>query len=307
MSYNKYIILFLFMYKSSNGKINLNIKVASNENDINIAFFGHDNKLVGDAEVNLFNITKDNLNKGLRVELGKVPDDVFLTDPTPYYNLYEKYDWPEVKRQVYVKNISVLYVTNEEILISSHEHVNNSTDTVKSSKEMIRNVEATIASTWSNEGMPKDNILYDINIDFRTKQYKYENKWRDDALRSVFIPFGVAKKGYIDLKSGRTIVKHLRGKRTYIVLEVVFSAQLIGSVIADFAQLYGKYHFWAPSVQNIMKAADLNNEIVTKERIEIRCYTDPKLEIYDKETGKVIRLDRRLKIIRKGNRLYKII
>ncbi|XP_059045875.1 uncharacterized protein LOC131841573, partial [Achroia grisella] len=301
----KIIILCLFVIKSCNAKIKLNIKIASNEKNIDIKCSGYDNKLISDAEISLYNITKENLNKGVRVEMGKVPNDIFLKDPTPYYNLYEKYHWPEVKRHLYVKNISVLYVNNEEVLISSHEHINNSTDTVQSKKVMVHNVESTVSSTWSDEGMPKDDVSYEINVDFGRKEHIFENKWRNNLLRSVHIPFGVVRTGFIDVKPGKSLVKQLKGNRTLIVLEVSYSANLIGSVIADYAQLYGKYHFWAPSVQNIMAAAGLQNEIITKERIEIRCNTDPKLKVFDKETGKSILLDRRIKIVRKGNKLYR--
>ncbi|KAM3968954.1 U-megalopygitoxin(8)-Mc8 [Aphomia sociella] len=288
-------------------KIKINIKIASNKNYIEIKSSGYDNKLVTDLEVSLFNITKENLSRGFRIELGKVPDDIFLKDPTPYYNLHKQFHWLEVKRHVFVKNINILDVVNEKVAINSHVHINNSTDIIKSKKEMVNDVESTIITTWVEEGLPKDQLFYDLNINFGIKQYEFENKWKDNIFKSITTPFGVTKKGYIDVKPGKTVLKQLMGNKTLIIIEVVYSAKLTGNVIANYAQLYGKYHFWAPSIENIMTAAGISNEIVTKERIEIRCYTDPKLQAYDKETGHIIHIDKRIKIVRKNNnKLYKI-
>lgn len=278
--------------------------MASNKQYVLVNYTGFHNRLITDRDITLFNITKDNLNFGVKVELGKAPNDIFFKDPTPYYNLYEKYHWPQVQRHMYIKRATVLDVVHEETVLKTAEYINNSTDVVKYNKSLTEDVEFTVFTFWSEKGFPNEDIFYRPCIDFPTNRHCFINKWRDSTIQSIKEPLGVKNvKGTVKIKPGQTIVSKLIANKTAIFVEIEYSAKLIGSIITDYENLYGKYHFYAPAVADIMKAGSIPNEIVTTERIEIRGYTDPRMFMHDKETGEEIRIFSRVKLTGHKNKI----
>ncbi|CAH2217059.1 jg4490 [Pararge aegeria aegeria] len=184
-------------------KITINITVASSKGGIILHFGGRDTKLISDKEVNIFNITDVNLKRGIRVEFGDTPNDVYLKDPTPYGNLYQKFKWQQVNREIIVKSASVLDIINENIVLTVHEHINNATRELKIPIKIFENVENTFKSSWSKNGLPDDEIYYDINIDFfNEKKINFENKWRNDSLRTASLLFGYQTAGKINIAPG---------------------------------------------------------------------------------------------------------
>ncbi|XP_026317319.1 uncharacterized protein LOC113228269 [Hyposmocoma kahamanoa] len=281
----KSVIAILVIPILCSAKIKIDIKTDSIHEDIRIKVSGHDNKLVTDKEIALFNITKDNLLQGIRVELGRSPKDVFLKDPTPYKNLFKRYKWEEVRRHLKVTKTKVLQVVNEYAVLNVHEHINTASSSINYTAAVFQTVENTILSFWSKYGLPEDDIFYDIGVSFYNKIFNYENKWRNDSIRTVNSAFGIKKEGFAEIMPGQTILSKLTGLKTIILIEIEYTAKLIGNIIADYEALYGKYHFYSPTIAKIMKAANLLNEAKTTEWIEIRCYTEPELRIIYKDTG----------------------
>lgn len=271
-------------------KIQINITVASNKRDAVISFSGADKKLITDHEIELFNISMVNLNRGVRVELGKVPDGgIYLKDPTPYGNVFHKFKWPEIQRNLHVERVQIHEMITKKVVLKQHEHVNYSADDSQSERSLFVDVENSAYSNWSAKGLPDEDIFYDVLFKCANTSFKYENKWRNRSLKSSFVRFGTSDQKSMTLKPGRGIVKTLTALKTIFVLRVDYKAQLTGNIIADYENLYGKYHFYAPTIDNIMVAGKIVNEIVTSEKIEIRCFTDPRLDIYDKDTGALIK------------------
>lgn len=281
----KSVIAIIVIPILCSAKIKIDIKTESNYEDIKINVSGYDNKLVTDNEIALFNITKDNLLRGVRIELGRYPEDVFLKDPTPYKNLFKRYKWDEVRRHLKITKTKVLQVVNENAVLDVHEYINWASSPINYTASVFQTVENTIFSFWSNHGLPEDDFFYDIGVDFHSNIFNYENKWRNNSVRTVNSAFGIKKEGFTEIMPGETILSKLTGLKTIILIEVEYTAKLIGNIIADYEALYGKYHFYSPTIAKIMKAAELLNEVKTTEWIEIRCYTEPTLRIFYKDTG----------------------
>lgn len=277
-------------------KIKIDIKTDSYYEDVRIKFSGYDSKLVTDKEIALFNITKNNLLKGVRVELGRYPENIFLKDPTPYKNLFKRFKWQEVRRHLKITKTKVLQIVNENAVVNVHEHINTASHSINYTGDVFQRVENTILSLWSKYGLPEDDIFYDIEVKFHNKIHKYENKWRNDSVKTVNSDFGLKKEGFIEIMPDQTILSNLTGLKTIILIEVEYTAKLTGSIIADYEALYGKYHFYAPTIAKIMTAANLFNEVKTTEWIEIRCYTEPYLRIFYKDTGVAVPFHRTRKL-----------
>ncbi|CAH0403738.1 unnamed protein product [Chilo suppressalis] len=298
-----YQLIFLLVFPVvCQSKIKINITVASYIKNVITEFQGEDNKVVTDHEKELYNITLENLNRGMRVELGKAPDNLFLKDPTPYGDLYKRYKWPEVKRNLKVVNAEIVDLIRKEGVLKTHEHVNNSTEAVKKIRSLYDFVESSVYSSWSKTGLPAEETFYDVNVNFGDTKFVYENEWRDRTLKSTLVKIGVTKKGRITVKPGQTVVTKLKAFKTIITIKLKYKAQLIGNLIGDYERLYGKYHFYSPNINNIMGAAGLTNDIETTESLEVVCYSDPSLHVYDRDTGLTVRSDTVLWLFRSKKR-----
>lgn len=289
---NRFIILYLayviILFVKCNAKINVNIKVSSNRAVSGVNFTGDHKKLITDKEIRLYNVSEDNLKYGVKVELGKAPDDIFLKDPTRYGDLYRKYKWNEVRRSLQIQSAEIDDIINENTVVTTIDHINNTTSKLKKNIRIYKNVHLNVKSLWSDKGMFVDDIPYRVNVSIDLQKFVFENKWRKDNYKTEKMTFGVNSFGIVNIEPGKAVTMKLLGKRTIIIAKLTYVARLTGQIITNYARLYGKYHFYAPSISNIMKAAKLKNEILTTEYVEIVCYTDPYVEVRDKSTGKKI-------------------
>ncbi|XP_026484159.2 uncharacterized protein LOC113392096 [Vanessa tameamea] len=277
--------VYILYYVQCRAEININVKVASNKGGSAVTSNGSDVKLVTEKEVKLYNITDYNLNRGLRIELGKAPDDIFLKDPTTYGNLFSKYKWNEIHRKLYVKSAEIIDIVNESVELKSRNYINNTTRKAKIKVNLHEPVETIISSFWDKNGF-HDDIYYNITIDHYKTKLIYKNKWMDNNFKTKKSIFGMSNVGFINIAPGYTVTTKLTAKRTVILVKVIYTSSLIGSLVINYAHVYGKYHFYAPNISKIMKAAKLNNEIIITEAIEIKCYTDPVIDVIDNTTGK---------------------
>lgn len=269
-------------------KITVTINLSPNKSDIIVKYSGNDYKIVTPSELHLFNVTTENLKKGMKIEMGKAPDDIFLNDPTYYGNIFKKFRWEPVKRRLTVSNAKIVDVLNEDIVLKSQVYINNTTMSLESKRSLYETIENTARSSWYIGGLPNDYIVCNIDLNFGYGHFKYENKWRNDTLHATRMSTGVTKKGLIEIKSYGAVEAKLFATKTIVLIELEYTANLIGAAVANYARLYGKYHFWAPSIQSIMKAAGMKNEIKTKELIVIRCFLNPRLDMYDMFTNEIM-------------------
>ncbi|XP_038217213.1 uncharacterized protein LOC119836072 [Zerene cesonia] len=263
--------------------LEITINVAPNKDKNNVTYSGVDEKLISGTDIILFNITKENLKRGCRVEFGQTPDEVFLKDPTEYHNLYSKFDWKQVNRDIRVKNVEIYDTIIEDVVLKSSSHINNTTDTIKSKIALYERVENTVVTKWSNTGYPGE-FSYNVNANFDGIRFKIKHSWRKNEMKFVSVNFGASRQGFIYLRPNQISSTVLTAKRIIIIVKIDFVTSLSGCVVANYGHLIATYHFWAPSIDNIMKAANIKNEIITSEVMEIKCYTDPVVNVFDKST-----------------------
>lgn len=286
------IFTLLLLPLLSNAKIKLNITTAATLKEASVTYTGEDKKLVTDLETEVFNLTIDNVKYGIRVELGRYPENVFMKDPTKYDNLYEKFHWQPVTRRVRVEKAEIVDIIDEPVVLKVHEFINNTTEKIRTTVDIYDDVENTAYSTWSKYGFPIDDLEYEVNIYFKSvrKSLAYTNTWRNGTYRNNYIKFGATKPGYVVVKPGDSLKTTLKAFKSIMLVEISYVTDMIGRFIADFEELEGiHYHFFAPSVLNIMKAGGIYKVVKTKELMEIRFFTDPQLSLSRKrDNGTVL-------------------
>lgn len=283
----KYYLILIIVITISDGKIKIEIKTSNYSNRTVIKYEGSNINQVTDKEIQLFNITDGNLKRGVENELGKAPDQVFLKDPTIYGALFETYGWPDVRRKLSIKKATIVEFIKQDVTLKRNDHINISSVAVKSKTDMVAPVTNTVQHIWDKDGLPEEDIKYTIKIDFGYDQIVHNVTWRDS--KTTTFDSAIRKsKGVTEILPGQSIVSKLLAEKVILLIEMEMEAQLVGNIVINYARKYGSHYIWAPTLGNIMKAAELHNGVTTKVHLEIRYYTNARLVVVDKDTGKEI-------------------
>lgn len=277
---NQVLFLITLNLTICHAKIKINVKADSKITDCFINFTGYDIKTVTDTEISVFNLTKANLNRGIRVELGKIPKAVYLKDPTPFDNLFEEFKWQESQRKMTVKEAFIVDVINEPILLTTNRIINYLEKPIKRNISIYTTVENMAQSVWSKTGYRNETVEFTVNITFNNMDnFIYTGLWRNQGVYSQKTKFGISKPGFLFINPNQTVELKLFCVKSVLVFNVTYTAKMEGLLIADYDELYGKYHFYSPSIEKIMKAAKIDNYIETTELIEVRFYDKPRMEM----------------------------
>ncbi|CAG4980491.1 unnamed protein product [Colias eurytheme] len=224
------LLLTNYIIVKCDSGIQITINVAPNKDKTNVTYSGVDKKLISDKDIPIFNITKENLKRGFRVEFGQTPDDVFLKDPTEYHNLFHKYNWTQVSRDIRVKNVEIYDTIIEDVELKTHNHINNTTDTIKSKISLFETVENTIVTKWSETGYPGE-FSYNVNANFDGIRFKIKHSWRKNEMKFVSVNFGASKQGFIYMRPNQITSTVLTAKRIIMIVKIDFITSLSGAVV----------------------------------------------------------------------------
>ncbi|XP_022828604.1 uncharacterized protein LOC111357984 [Spodoptera litura] len=188
------VLILLILPIIVDGRIEVDITVKSNDTDVtvNASYTGSDHKLVTDDDLKLFNVTMAKLNRGMRVELGKVPDNIFIRNPTPYGDLFTKFKWEQMKRKLTIVRTKIIDIINQDIVLDTHEHINNTTNIVTAKRSMYKVMDNSISSTWSKTGLPGDNAHTTFILNFEDGKAEVVNQWRNESTKNFKVSLEIS-------------------------------------------------------------------------------------------------------------------
>ncbi|XP_045485587.1 uncharacterized protein LOC123689469 [Pieris rapae] len=278
-----YLVIIIVFTAICEGEIEISLKLGSSKDNCSVSFTGAHQVTASGKDVARFNITENKMKQGIKILLGKTPDDVFLKDPTDFNYVYRDHHWEEVTRTTKVKNIEILNIYNKNLILKTVNHINNTSIKIQANIRLFDTIETSVVSTWTENTYPA-KIIYNISFNIGSQRFDLSKKWNKNVTNYVWLNFGSRKKGYTPLEPGNVVTKILSAKKTTVFLRIKYITSLTGCVFANYSRVYGKYHFWAPFIHDIMKSLKMKNEIISTELLEIQCYTDPQLTFLDKKS-----------------------
>ncbi|XP_063622978.1 spherulin-2A-like [Cydia splendana] len=257
-------IIIMLLPALAFGRIIVNIKAAAkNESSVTIA--GTDRNIISDIEMISFDITTSNLKAAVRAYSGGSPNDVFVKRPTPWGNLYERFNWTEVTRVTNVKRAKIINIATEVVTLSKYNCINQSNST-----EIVCDVKADVNNYVSNNFTGKRmSINAEYNIDLVCLNRKLMlrlgvNNFTEDAMNLQI-------KEKISLEPTQSAVYVLNATKVNIDVLVDYESSVFGDVAANFYPRYKGHHFWVYNVRELIKtigsmsAVQNNTDIITME------------------------------------------
>lgn len=284
-------VVLLAILTIANAKIAINIEAGRNLSDILISYSGSDEAAIGEKEIEMFNIDTFNLKRAVRNKYEETPRDVFLKGPTPWGDLYEKYQWRPVTRVMKVKSVVVKDKSMKSMLVLSQNFENSSNNTIKVNAGISQTVENTVSTTWSvtKETSVTQEIEYDLNVILAkvsgTTSFTYSSSVGKSEEKSETITLGTSSSMETELKPGQAATAVLSANRCKLEIEIQYALTLRGNVAVNFRKRHRGHHFYGPSIESVLRSGNLQTEVVYVENVEIGLYTDASLKVFDKESG----------------------
>ncbi|WDV46639.1 hypothetical protein PV797_02830 [Clostridiaceae bacterium M8S5] len=247
--------------------------------------------VITDDERNTFKLSDSQLKSAVNKYFGKTPDDAYLRSPTPWGDLYKTYSWPQVQMVLVVESAEILGIQSQPVIVKTQEFVNNSSKVGTFDVAISESVENTSTSTWSVGGELSIEQKTSVSIDFIGEvsggaSLKYSQSWGIGGSHSSSVTVGSTSGVTVQLDPGETVIASLSASRGVLKVRLRYNAYLIGYTAVNYSSKYKDHHFWAMPVSDVMASAGISNSVKSTEDIEVGYYSNSKIELTDKDTGK---------------------
>lgn len=283
------LLLLLIWIHKIEPKIIIDIETDSDQNTI-INYSGVETELVSDDDMKLF-FTDVTLKEAVKAHYGKKPTNVYYRKPTPWGDLYTRFDWEQVTKVLTVKSARVKNVSKRPVVVLSQDFENSSNNTIKVNTGISHSVENTITTSWSTskEFTMSQEIEYNVNVIFAklsgTTGISYTSTWGNNEEKSETVTIGSTSAVETELAPGQAVTAELSVTSEYLEIEVVYKAYLRGNLAVNMKKKIDGHHFWGPQVQDVMNSGGIAREKRLVETIKLGLHINAKLKVIDKATG----------------------
>src|SRR6218665_3674678 len=98
----------------------IKINAGATKEESSVSATGENVNIIADSERASFGIGSDeDLKRAVQKYFGKRPNDAFLHSPTPWDDLYKRYEWPEVCTGLMPKKAEILEVTSNPTIVAT--------------------------------------------------------------------------------------------------------------------------------------------------------------------------------------------
>ena len=141
-------------YNSESFAMGIDIEVVAGKNkaasSVNVS--GSIQHVITDQERKKFGLNDTQLKEAVAKYFGKEPNDAFLHSPTPWNDLYKRYDWQQVTTVMAVESGEILGFTSEPVVVKTTELSNRSSISVKYDASINDSVKDTTSTNWNTGG-----------------------------------------------------------------------------------------------------------------------------------------------------------
>lgn len=144
----------------------ITVKAGTDVSTSSVSASGYEMHMITDQEREAFGIKRSALKDAVKAYFGKRPTDVYVHSPTPWDDLYKRYDWDEVRTTLSAVSAKILEVTSEPVIISTKTFTNNSSKPATFNASISDQVENTVESNWSESSTvtAEQSIHYEIGF-----------------------------------------------------------------------------------------------------------------------------------------------
>lgn len=111
---SKYLLVFFIPAIFT--RISIKIRTGETEADSSIQFTGENMEIISDKERKTFGIEDQGLKKAVEALAGQRPHDVYVKSPTPWNDVYHRFNWDQVQRTLRPVRSRVLGIHTKPVI-----------------------------------------------------------------------------------------------------------------------------------------------------------------------------------------------
>ncbi|WP_027393890.1 follicular epithelium yolk protein subunit [Aquimarina latercula] len=249
--------------------------------------------VITDEERTTFKLGDKQLKDAVNKYFGKSPNDAYLHSPTPWGDLYKKYNWPQVQMVLVVQSAEILGITSEPVIVKTQDFTNNSSIKGTFNVAISESLNNTTSSNWSTGGTLTIGQKFSYGVKFLgagaegETSLSYSQSWGVGGQESKSITVGSTSGVSVELDPGESVVAELSASRGVMKVRIRYNAYLIGNTAVNYNPTYKKHHFWSLGIGGVMSKGGVSNSVQSTEDIEIGYYSNSKIELKNKISGKI--------------------
>lgn len=264
--------------------ISFNIVTGDSKEKVKVIASGTAVDLLPKEEFSTWGADTFNLNKSIEKSEGRIPNDVFFCDPTPWNNLYDTYGWRPVKRHLKVVACEVVQVTSVPTIVATRKLFNKSKNTATFQTSITETVTNSVAHKKMTQHTIKvgQSISYGINFIAEGKgetTFEYTYNWGEDITKTQSTELSSSSQVTVVLEPGQSAIAELHAKKGVIKLKATYEAYVDGLIACNYHPRHKGHHFWAFPARELLKP----NVQTIVEDVTIDYYSDGETILKDIE------------------------
>ncbi|MBD2113564.1 MULTISPECIES: hypothetical protein [Cyanophyceae] len=261
--------------------ISVSIVAGPDESSSSVTASGSVQHVITDKERKTFKLEDRQLKNAVNAYFGKSPNDAFLCSPTPWDDLYRRYDWPQVQMILEVQSAQILSIESNPKIVKTQTFRNRS---ARNSGEfdcsITSTVETSATSTWSTGGelTIEQSFSYkvgvpDAGVEGETT-LSYMQSWGVGGEHSQKYTVGSTSGLMVTLEPGEEEIATISASEGKMKVRIRYRAYLTGYTALNYNPKHRNHHFHALPIEAVMAAGGISNSLEFTEDIEVGYYSN---------------------------------
>ncbi len=237
-----------------------------------------------------FGITPELLTSAVEAYLGKRPDAVYVSDPTPE-NWYASNSWEPVTLRLHPVEASIVSIDTATTQLKSQVFSNRSSKAGSFDVSITEDVSDSVETNWSQSisiGVTQ-SVSYGIELIGGDTSISFQTDFQKGGSQSRTVSMGQSSGVMVDLEPGEAVTATLTAAKGTMRVRVRFEAYLTGVVAAYYKGSFKYKHVWPVNIAGALQALDGPHVLSIVNDIAIDCFSSGEIVLED-PVGRRIRL-----------------
>ncbi|XP_028165632.1 spherulin-2A-like [Ostrinia furnacalis] len=263
-------------------------------------FHGKIENDISNEDKDAFDITDDNLKRGVEALMGAWPNYVSLGH---WQDIYKQRKWTPVKITLKPIKGKVIRISSEPVIVSTHTLNNLFSNKATFKAGISTEVRNSITSSWfqSLSKTVGDQISFGINFKVpgangselsggisSTNSISFTSNWGVRSYKETSIAVGSSSEVLVDLEPGQEAVAVLSATKGSIEVQIDYLTSLQGNVACEFSKTYRGRYYWRQDINTVLSAIDMPIHILSRQTLKIGYYSEAKVTLTDRTSNKTL-------------------
>lgn len=279
---------------SASTNMNIHIVAGSDKESSSVNVTGTIEHVITDQETTTFQLGDASLKDAVKSYFDKAPNDAYLHSPTPWNDLYKRYNWPETTTIITPIQSEILSITAEPVIVKTQTFSNNSDQKATFNVSVTDQVSNTVASSWSTGGSFTVGQKFTYGVSFLGSggggetSLSYTQSWGEGGQNQKTVTVGSSSGISVELDPGEGVIARLSADRGVMKVRICYRARLSGNTAINYNPTYKDHHFWSLGINGVMSAAEKVTYYDTVEDISVGYYSRSTVELVNARSGVVM-------------------